>query len=185
MFASLVSSNGEKNWSILSLIHTRPMNRLTMQKLNKLVYCHYNLKLRNRTRESTTRDDSTYCLIHLDHIFRADDPSLPWLAEIKDLSLDSNPGFQQTIQRLIDEKMSEVATEGQPPQGEGTSTSAHRSGKEPAHIMNFWDTTKVDIMNFFKEFQQRAKLSNIGTSFIALNPRKMEPIMSKISDQSA
>ena len=32
--------------------------------------------------------------------------------------------------------MGEAQAEGQPPQGEGTSTGTHRSGKEPAHIVS-------------------------------------------------
>ena len=127
------SSNCERNWSTFSLIHTKARNRLTMHKLNKLVYCHYNLKLRNRTRERRARDDPAYCPINLDHIFRDDDPLLPWLAEIEDPLLDSDPAFQGTVQELIDEDMGEAPAEGQPPQGEGTSRT-RRSGKEPAHI---------------------------------------------------
>ena len=45
------SSNCERNRSTFSFIHTRPRNRLTMQKLNKLVYINYNLKLRSRNRK--------------------------------------------------------------------------------------------------------------------------------------
>ena len=40
------SSGCEKNWNIWSLIHTKLCNRLTMKKLHKLVYVHYNVKLR-------------------------------------------------------------------------------------------------------------------------------------------
>ena len=128
------SSNCERNWSTFSLIHTKVRNRLTMQKLNKLVYCHYNLKLRHRIRERRVRDSADYCPINLDHIFREDDPLLPWLAEIEDPLLDSDPGFQETVQELIGEDMGEApaAAEGQPPQGEGTSSRTRRSGKKPA-----------------------------------------------------
>lgn len=80
--------------------------------------------------------ESAYCLINLDHIIREDDPLLPSLPEIEDPLLDSDSGFQQTVQGLINEEMGEAVAEGQLPQGEGTSTSAHRSGKEPAHIVS-------------------------------------------------
>lgn len=42
-----------------------------------------------------------------------------------------------------------------------------------AFFQRFWDITKADIMDFFKEFHHRGKLSkNIGSSFIALIPKK-------------
>ena len=75
------------------MIHTKARNQLTMHKLNKLVYCHYNLKLRNKNRERMARDDPAYYPINLDHIFKNDNPLLPWLAEIEDPLLDSDPVF--------------------------------------------------------------------------------------------
>ena len=36
----------ERNWSTWSLIHTKLHNRLAMKKLHKLVYVHYNMRLR-------------------------------------------------------------------------------------------------------------------------------------------
>ena len=36
----------ERNWSTWSLIHTKLRNRLTMKKLHKFVYVHYNMQLR-------------------------------------------------------------------------------------------------------------------------------------------
>ena len=59
-------------------------------------------------REMRARDDPRYCPISLDHVFREDDPLLPWIAEIEDPLLDSNPGFQQQVQGLIDEEMDEA-----------------------------------------------------------------------------
>ena len=117
-----------------------------MHKLNKIVYCHDNLKLRNITRKRRARDDPAYCPINLDDIFRDDDPLRPWLTEIEDPLLDSNPGFQATIQMLIDEEMGEAPAEGQPPQGEGTCTSAHRrSRKEPTHIGSSKKTSSTTV----------------------------------------
>ena len=40
------SSGCERNWSTWSSIHTKLCNRLTMKKLHKLVYVHYNMRLR-------------------------------------------------------------------------------------------------------------------------------------------
>ncbi|KAL0319669.1 UNVERIFIED_CONTAM: hypothetical protein Sradi_5228400 [Sesamum radiatum] len=38
----------ERNWSVFERIHTKKRNRLEHQRLNDLVYVHYNLKLKDR-----------------------------------------------------------------------------------------------------------------------------------------
>lgn len=40
------SSGCERNWSTFALVHTKLRNRLGYEKLHKLVFVHYNLKLR-------------------------------------------------------------------------------------------------------------------------------------------
>ncbi|XP_051133269.1 uncharacterized protein LOC127252924 [Andrographis paniculata] len=40
------SSGCERNWSTWALIHTKLRNRLAIEKLHKLVYVHYNMRLR-------------------------------------------------------------------------------------------------------------------------------------------
>ncbi|TVU12808.1 hypothetical protein EJB05_46468, partial [Eragrostis curvula] len=40
------SSGCERNWSTFALVHTKVRNRLTHQKLHKLVYVNYNLRIR-------------------------------------------------------------------------------------------------------------------------------------------
>ncbi|GLT35356.1 hypothetical protein SLA2020_098180 [Shorea laevis] len=42
------SSGCERNWSVFERIHTKKRNRLEHQRLNDLVYVHYNLRLKNR-----------------------------------------------------------------------------------------------------------------------------------------
>ena len=42
------SSGCERNWSLFERIHTKRRNRLEHEKLNDLVYVHYNLRLKNR-----------------------------------------------------------------------------------------------------------------------------------------
>ncbi|XP_071920401.1 uncharacterized protein [Coffea arabica] len=42
------SSGCERNWSVFERIHTKKRNRLEHQRLNDLVYIHYNLRLKNR-----------------------------------------------------------------------------------------------------------------------------------------
>ncbi|KAL4355706.1 hypothetical protein AHAS_Ahas09G0013500 [Arachis hypogaea] len=44
------SSGCERNWSIFEHIHSKKRNRLEHQKLNDLVYVHYNLRLQQRNR---------------------------------------------------------------------------------------------------------------------------------------
>ena len=45
------SSPCERNWSTFSLIHTKIRNRLGVDRLEKLVYCHYNMRLRVKQKE--------------------------------------------------------------------------------------------------------------------------------------
>ena len=78
------SSNYKRNWSTFSFIHTSPRNRLTMQKLNKLAYIHYNRKLRSRNRKRRQFEDQRdyFCPINLDYIFSEEDTALgEWLEE--------------------------------------------------------------------------------------------------------
>ncbi|XP_039131369.1 uncharacterized protein LOC120267759 isoform X2 [Dioscorea cayenensis subsp. rotundata] len=42
------SSGCERNWSVFERIHTKKRNRLEHQRLNDLVYVHYNLRLQHR-----------------------------------------------------------------------------------------------------------------------------------------
>ncbi|KAL0315262.1 UNVERIFIED_CONTAM: hypothetical protein Scaly_2873500 [Sesamum calycinum] len=42
------SSGCERNWSVFERLHTEKRNRLEHQRLNDLVYVHYNLKLKDR-----------------------------------------------------------------------------------------------------------------------------------------
>ncbi|WOL05705.1 hypothetical protein Cni_G14434 [Canna indica] len=46
------SSGCERNWSTFSLIHTKPCNRLSYTRLEKLAYVHYNMRLRMRILEN-------------------------------------------------------------------------------------------------------------------------------------
>ncbi|KAJ8749645.1 hypothetical protein K2173_026294 [Erythroxylum novogranatense] len=42
------SSGCERNWSVFERIHTKRRNRLEHQRLNDLVFVHYNLRLQHR-----------------------------------------------------------------------------------------------------------------------------------------
>nr|DAD32086.1 TPA_asm: hypothetical protein HUJ06_010937 [Nelumbo nucifera] len=42
------SSRCVRNWSVFEHVHTKRRNMLEHQRLNDLVYIHYNLRLKNR-----------------------------------------------------------------------------------------------------------------------------------------
>ena len=42
------SSACERNWSTFALIHTKQINRLSYHRLQQLVFCYYNMKLKMR-----------------------------------------------------------------------------------------------------------------------------------------
>ena len=45
------SSACERNWSTFSLIHTKQRNQLAYPRLQQLVFCYYNMKLKIRDME--------------------------------------------------------------------------------------------------------------------------------------
>ena len=46
------SSACERNWSTFALIHTKERNRLAYPRLQQLVFCYYNMKLKIRNMEA-------------------------------------------------------------------------------------------------------------------------------------
>ena len=48
------SSACERNWSTFALIHTKQRNRLAYPRLQQLVFCYYNMKLKIRDMQSET-----------------------------------------------------------------------------------------------------------------------------------
>ena len=69
------ASGCERSWSMFEHIHLKRRNRLTVQRLNDLVFVHYNLRL--RIRQILGADSS---LIILEEI----DPKSEWLTEVVD-----------------------------------------------------------------------------------------------------
>lgn len=101
------SLNCEINWRTFSFIHTKPRNKLTMEKLNKLVYIHYNLKLQSKNRRRAFKDQQDYfCLINLETIFfSAKDYVLgEWLEEVEEPLLDKGPELAQLVNELTGER---------------------------------------------------------------------------------
>ena len=44
----------ERNWSTFALIHTKQRNRLAYPRLQQLVFCYYNMKLKIRDLQAKT-----------------------------------------------------------------------------------------------------------------------------------
>ena len=78
----------ERNWSMFEHIHLKRHNRLSMEKMNKLVFVHYNLRIKNReildsdTSPITLEEvapESEWIIKATDHVF--DDEDLEWVDE--------------------------------------------------------------------------------------------------------
>ncbi|XP_010468542.1 PREDICTED: uncharacterized protein LOC104748632 [Camelina sativa] len=54
------SSGCERNWSVIEWIHTKKRNRLEHQRLNDLVFVHYNLRLQQRSKRKRSYDPVDY-----------------------------------------------------------------------------------------------------------------------------
>ena len=63
------------------MIHTKLRNRLAMKKLYKLVYVHYNVRLRVKNLMQERSDEDLYNPIDLNHIFNGDDILDEWIRE--------------------------------------------------------------------------------------------------------
>ncbi|KAJ1407168.1 Ribonuclease H-like superfamily [Sesbania bispinosa] len=84
------ATNCERNWSTFSYIHIKTRNRLKHKKLQKLVFVHYNMKLKMRhgMRKSQEEIEASFNPINLDYIFQEDDPLSPWIEERENPLLD-------------------------------------------------------------------------------------------------
>ncbi|KAK2416183.1 hypothetical protein QL285_038601 [Trifolium repens] len=86
------ATNCERNWSTFSYIHTKTRNRLKYKKLHKLVFTHYNMKLkmRHEMRRSQEEIDASFDPINLNYIFQEDplSPLSQWIEERENPLLD-------------------------------------------------------------------------------------------------
>ena len=48
------SSASERNWSTFALIHKKQINRLAYPRLQQLVFCYYNMKVKIRDMQAET-----------------------------------------------------------------------------------------------------------------------------------
>jgi len=80
------SSGCERNWSTFALVHTKLRNRLDYEKLHKLVYVHYNLKLSIQQFEIDFQNLQQHkevdpCSMMMDvALFDEENPIMDWLS---------------------------------------------------------------------------------------------------------
>lgn len=74
------SSGCERNWSTFALIHTKVRNRMSYQKLHKLVYVNYNLRIRMREAGlyRVAEEDPFHKLMELS-LYDANNPIRDWM----------------------------------------------------------------------------------------------------------
>jgi len=117
------SSGCERNWSTFALVHTKLRNRLSYDKLHKLVFVHYNLKLRiqhfvtdmqNLQEMQTNKEherDSDPCSILIDvTMYDERNPIMDWLCTSRSESAptlderdDQRPESPNPSRLVIDE----------------------------------------------------------------------------------
>ncbi|XP_073269387.1 uncharacterized protein [Primulina huaijiensis] len=130
------SSGCERNWSTWSLIHTKLRNRLAIEKLHKLVYVHYNMRLRVRNLMQKSGDDDYYNPIDLDHIFNDDDILNEWTRD-NEPSVLQDDDLEWLYQGY---EISNAQESNKNKNNEGTS----RLSKEKGNILNESDETDND-----------------------------------------
>ncbi|CAJ2644071.1 unnamed protein product [Trifolium pratense] len=83
------ATNCEINWSTFSYIHTKTRNRLKYRKLHKVVFTHYNMKLKMRQemRISQEEIETSFDPINLNYIFQEYHLS-EWIEERENPLLD-------------------------------------------------------------------------------------------------
>ena len=90
------SSGCERNWSTFNLIHSKRRNRLGHERLQKLVFVHYNLRLRVKEAEKEQKKKEYTGPIDLTEIFCDDgdeeDPLYEWVKEAGKPVLDERNG---------------------------------------------------------------------------------------------
>jgi hypothetical protein len=69
----------ERNWSIFAFIHTKGRNRLTYEKLHKLVYVNYNLRIQNSIDGASRHDDDPFNRLMELTLVDASNPIREWM----------------------------------------------------------------------------------------------------------
>ncbi|KAJ1443313.1 Zinc finger, BED-type [Sesbania bispinosa] len=126
------TTNCERNWSTFSYIHTKTRNRLKYKKLQKLVFVHYNMKLkmRHEMRKSQEEIEASFNPINLDYIFQEDDPLSPWIEERENPLLDGEQNVEWLPRSDTDDEDVEAGDEDAHSNDNsgGLSTPSNNSG---------------------------------------------------------
>ncbi|RZR97863.1 hypothetical protein BHM03_00027107 [Ensete ventricosum] len=118
------SSGCERNWSTFALIHTKVRNRLSYRRLEKLVYVHYNMRLRLQCAELDKEPEEPEIEPIDIQLYNEDSkPMLEWVeaAENQDDPLLDEAGDPQHPSRFITKAIEEKENPQQvenPPQSE-------------------------------------------------------------------
>ena len=99
------SSRCGRNWSTFALVHTKLRNRLSYDKLHKLVFVHYNLKLRIQQYEDDIHslqdmqiqhemDSDPYSMIMDVVVFDDRNPIMDWLVNSRS---ESTPTLDENV----------------------------------------------------------------------------------------
>lgn len=89
---TVASSGCERNWSTFGMIHSARRNRLSREKLDRLVYCHYNLRLMSKhVKENILKKSIPIDLSTLYPASDGDEAPFDWIAPLEDdAELDDN-----------------------------------------------------------------------------------------------
>ncbi|XP_064939513.1 uncharacterized protein LOC135593424 [Musa acuminata AAA Group] len=110
------SSGCECNWSTFALIHTKVRNRLSYRRLEKLVYVHYNMRLKLRCAELDKEpEEPDIDPIDLQFYNEDSEPMLDWVeaAENQEDPLLDEAGDPQRPSRFITEAIEEEEAQPQ------------------------------------------------------------------------
>jgi hypothetical protein len=125
-----------------------------MERLEKLVFVHYNMRLRHRTLK---RKETEEGLIDLDNIFHEEDPLGEWIREREDCLLDGRDNNWIADAIAEDEALNRnnaaterrrkgkhAATTEESQESSDDDNSGDSSGSEPVHVHNDPTTTSSD-----------------------------------------
>ncbi|RZS00607.1 hypothetical protein BHM03_00030351 [Ensete ventricosum] len=154
------SSGCERNWSTFALIHTKVRNRLSYKRLEKLVYVHYNMRLKFRCAELDKKEPEELDIEPIDlQLYNEDfEPMLEWVeaTENQEDPLLDEAGDPQRPSRFIIEAIEEEAHPQQvedPPQ--------------PKHDRSSHSTSYTELS---QSSTQRAKAKKKGKAVASATP---------------
>jgi hypothetical protein len=93
------STRCERNWSTFAFIHTKVRNRLTYEKLHKLVYVNYNIRIQNSIDRGSRHhnDDDQFNRLMKLTLVDASNPIREWMERAR-----------STIEPELDEESPEI-----------------------------------------------------------------------------